>query len=188
MLLFALATEFCFAGAMEFSLQPKTDIELLYNEFKVKDVELNNLSDVEINVSIIDSNTYKVLRSFTLDANSSKTMTIEETGMLKLYNPSDEVAKMSLSFISRENSKSKSGDKIKIVLANPSHKEYVLLLPSGSKPKLGPGSSTGMFFKAGDEIYFMNEGKPILLVTISKDMKSGTEINIHKRAKAALAE
>ncbi|MFY0671991.1 MAG: hypothetical protein JXQ87_01220 [Bacteroidia bacterium] len=185
--LFGLLTQLSFGGEMQFSLQPQTDIELLYNEFKIKDVKLSNLSEVDITVTIADTNTYKELNSFILKANSSKTITVNEAGLLKLYNPSDVIVKMSLAFVNRASTGSNTGQKIKIVLANPSHKEYILQLPSGAKPKLGPGSNTGMFFKVGDEILFKHEGEMLHLVTITKEMKNGHEINIHKKAKAQLA-
>ncbi len=174
------------ANAMEFSLQPQTDIELLYNEFKTKDVKLNNLSEAEIQVSILDSTTYKAISTFNIEAKTSKTFTVSEIGLLKIYNPSDQIAKMSLEFVNRNENTNGSGQKIKLVLANPSHLEYVLKLPSGAKPKLGPGSNTGMFFSIGEEIYFYHEGNEYLLIKIDDTMKDGDEISIHKLAKAKL--
>ena len=119
------------------------------------------------------------------------TFTWKNSCLLKLYNPSKKPIELILEFISRDQDEElnvKANEKVKLVLANTTKKEYVLKLPSGSKPKLGPGSNTGMFFNLGDKIYFIYEGKELLLLEVDESFKNGDVININKMAKLQLGE
>lgn len=119
------------------------------------------------------------------------TFSIKSACLLKLYNPSDTPIELLLDFVSRDEEveqKTTSGEKVKLVLANTTKKEFVLILPSGSKPKLGPGSNTCMFFKQGDEVFFIHEDKEHLLFKVDESYKNGDVVNINKMAKIQLGE
>ena len=186
-----LSAKAAFSSGMNIPIQARAAVEFWYNEFNSNDVKLINPNDLAIEVSIVDTNSLKAIETFNLDANPEVTFSIANACMLKLYNASDNKGEVMLEFVSRDEDvllKTTSGEKVKLVLANTTKKEFVLILPSGSKPKLGPGSRTGLFFKMGDEVFFLKENKEILLFKVDDTFKNGQELNINKMAKVSIIE
>ena len=161
----------------------RQSVELTYAEFADFDVELINRSGKNVNVTVLDPNTGGQVSGFGMGAMTNIVLYVAEGHILKLKNTSYSTISITLKFVERkpQSHTQTSKETVSFTLHNSSLRSIPLIIPGVMNPNLSPLSNSGVVLETGQQIFFRQDGKKMLLLTVDENVKNGEKIDVPKR-------
>lgn len=165
-------------------------VEVDYPDYSLFKVSLKNKGSNDLDVAVLSKKNNGQVRGFGLAKKGSADVVVESSNKLVLKNETDKSIYVKLK-VTEESIVINNDDEIYITftLKNTSSKSIPLIIPSVMNPNLSPFSKSGVSLKIGQELFFKENGRKYLLLTVDKSIEDGEEIDIPallNKRKAAL--
>lgn len=165
-------------------------VEVDYPDYGLFKVSLKNKGSDDLNIAVLSKESNSQVRGFGLAMRGSADVLVESSNKLVIQNKTEKSIYVKLK-VTEESPVINNDDEIYITftLKNTSSKSIPLIIPSVMNPNLSPFSKSGVSLKIGQELYFKENGRKYLLLTVDKSIEDGGEIDVPallKKRKAAL--
>ncbi|WP_281615110.1 hypothetical protein [Flammeovirga sp. SubArs3] len=141
--------------------------------------EINNKSNQEVGVQVINKFSGKNIRGFGLNHHAKEIVLVEKEGMLTLKNSSNQPIKIVLS--TEETTREAVAMKepfVTFTLRNNTAKSIPLIIPGVMNPNLSPFSNSGVDLKIGQEILFKEKGKTYQLLIVDQSIEMNSKLDV----------
>jgi hypothetical protein len=188
---FSLLSFLSFSQSSTFSIPSNSSIKLDDNNYELNSLgmfglNIKNKSSYTIGVRVENKITGEFTFGFGLGPLGKERIVINKDDVVIFSNNTQKSVKLKTTyFIPLEKNKfiSKETKSISFTLNNSSLKSIPLIIPNVMNPNLSPLSNSGVDLKIGQEIFFKNKGKKILLLRVSDKIKEGEIIDVNELIK-----
>jgi hypothetical protein len=188
---FSLLSFLSFSQSSTLSIPSNSSIELEDNNYDLNGLDifglnLKNKSLSTIGVRVENKITGEFTSGFGLGPLGKERVVINKGDVVIFSNNTQKSVKLKTTyFIPQEENNfiSKETESISFTLNNSSLKSIPLIIPNVMNPNLSPLSNSGVDLKIGQEIFFKNKGKKILLLRVSDKIKEGEIIDVNELIK-----
>ena len=188
---FSFLSFLSFSQSSTFSIPSNSSIELDDNNYDLNGLDIfglniKNKSLYTIGVRVENKITGEFTSGFGLGPLGKERIVINKDDVVIFSNNTQKSIKLKTTyFIPLEKNKfiSKETKSISFTLNNSSLKSIPLIIPNVMNPNLSPQSNSGVDLKIGQEIFFKNKGKKILLLRVSDKIKDGEIIDVNELIK-----
>ena len=188
---FSFLSFLSFSQSSTFSIPSNSSIELDDNNYELNSLgmfglNIKNKSSHTIGVRVENKITGEFTFGFGLGPLGKERIIINKDDVVIFSNNTQKSVKLKTTyFIPLEKNKfiSKETKSISFTLNNSSLKSIPLIIPNVMNPNLSPLSNSGVDLKIGQEIFFKNKGKKILLLRVSDKIKDGEIIDVNELIK-----
>mgnify|MGYP003685205843 FL=1 len=187
LLQFLLFSFLSFSQSITLYIPPNSSIELDDNNYDLNGLDIfglkiKNKSLYTIGVRVENKITGEFTSGFGLGPLGKEGIVISKGDVVIFSNNTQKSVKLKTTyFIPQEENNfiSKETESISFTLNNSSLKSIPLIIPNVMNPNLSPLSNSGVDLKIGQEIFFKNKGKKILLLRVSDKIKEGEIIDVN---------
>jgi hypothetical protein len=191
LLQFLLFSFLSFSQSITLYIPPNSSIELDDNNYDLNGLDIfglkiKNKSLSTIGVRVENKITGEFTSGFGLGPLGKEGIVISKGDVVIFSNNTQKSVKLKTTyFIPQEENNfiSKETESISFTLNNSSLKSIPLIIPNVMNPNLSPLSNSGVDLKIGQEIFFKNKGKKILLLRVSDKIKEGEIIDVNQLIK-----
>lgn len=191
LLQFLLFSYLSFSQSSTLYIPPNSSIELDDNNYDLNGLDIfglkiKNKSLYTIGVRVENKITGEFTSGFGLGPLGKEGVVINKGDVVIFSNNTQKSVKLKTTyFIPQEENNfiSKETESISFTLNNSSLKSIPLIIPNVMNPNLSPLSNSGVDLKIGQEIFFKNKGKKILLLRVSDKIKEGEIIDVNQLIK-----
>lgn len=191
LLQFLLFSFLSFSQSSTLYIPPNFSIELDDNNYDLNGLDIfglkiKNKSLSTIGVRVENKITGEFTSGFGLGPLGKEGIVINKGDVVIFSNNTQKSVKLKTTyFIPQEENNfiSKETESISFTLNNSSLKSIPLIIPNVMNPNLSPLSNSGVDLKIGQEIFFKNKGKKILLLRVSDKIKEGEIIDVNQLIK-----
>lgn len=191
LLQFLLFSFLSFSQSSTLYIPPNSSIELDDNNYDLNGLDIfglkiKNKSLSTIGVRVENKITGEFTSGFGLGPLGKEGVVINKGDVVIFSNNTQKSVKLKTTyFIPQEENNfiSKETESISFTLNNSSLKSIPLIIPNVMNPNLSPLSNSGVDLKIGQEIFFKNKGKKILLLRVSDKIKEGEIIDVNQLIK-----
>jgi len=191
LLQFLLFSFLSFSQSSTLYIPPNSSIELDDNNYDLNGLDIfglkiKNKSLYTISVRVENKITGEFTSGFGLGPLGKEGIVINKGDVVIFSNNTQKSVKLKTTyFIPQEENNfiSKETESISFTLNNSSLKSIPLIIPNVMNPNLSPLSNSGVDLKIGQEIFFKNKGKKILLLRVSDKIKEGEIIDVNQLIK-----
>ncbi len=191
LLQFLLFSFLSFSQSSTLYIPPNSSIELDDNNYDLNGLDIfglkiKNKSLSTIGVRVENKITGEFTSGFGLGPLGKEGIVINKGDVVIFSNNTQKSVKLKTTyFIPQEENNfiSKETESISFTLNNSSLKSIPLIIPNVMNPNLSPLSNSGVDLKIGQEIFFKNKGKKILLLRVSDKIKEGEIIDVNQLIK-----
>lgn len=191
LLQFLLFSYLSFSQSSTLYIPPNSSIELDDNNYDLNGLDIfglkiKNKSLYTIGVRVENKITGEFTSGFGLGPLGKEGIVINKGDVVIFSNNTQKSVKLKTTyFIPQEENNfiSKETESISFTLNNSSLKSIPLIIPNVMNPNLSPLSNSGVDLKIGQEIFFKNKGKKILLLRVSDKIKEGEIIDVNQLIK-----
>lgn len=191
LLQFLLFSFLSFSQSITLYIPPNSSIELDDNNYDLNGLDIfglkiKNKSLSTIGVRVENKITGEFTSGFGLGPLGKEGIVISKGYVVIFSNNTQKSVKLKTTyFIPQEENNfiSKETESISFTLNNSSLKSIPLIIPNVMNPNLSPLSNSGVDLKIGQEIFFKNKGKKILLLRVSDKIKEGEIIDVNQLIK-----
>jgi hypothetical protein len=191
LLQFLLFSFLSFSQSITLYIPPNSSIELDDNNYDLNGLDIfglkiKNKSLSTIGVRVENKITGEFTSGFGLGPLGKEGIVISKGDVVIFSNNTQKSVKLKTTyFIPQEENNfiSKETESISFTLNNSSLKSIPLIIPNVMNPNLSPLSNSGVDLKIGQEIFFKNRGKKILLLRVSDKIKEGEIIDVNQLIK-----
>ena len=191
LLQFLLFSFLSFSQSSTLYIPPNSSIELDDNNYDLNGLDIfglkiKNKSLYTIGVRVENKITGEFTSGFGLGPLGKEGVVINKGDVVIFSNNTQKSVKLKTTyFIPQEENNfiSKETESISFTLNNSSLKSIPLIIPNVMNPNLSPLSNSGVDLKIGQEIFFKNKGKKILLLRVSDKIKEGEIIDVNQLIK-----
>ena len=191
LLQFLLFSFLSFSQSITLYIPPNSSIELDDNNYDLNGLDIfglkiKNKSLSTIGVRVENKITGEFTSGFGLGPLGKEGIVISKGDVVIFSNNTQKSIKLKTTyFIPQEENNfiSKETESISFTLNNSSLKSIPLIIPNVMNPNLSPLSNSGVDLKIGQEIFFKNKGKKILLLRVSDKIKEGEIIDVNQLIK-----
>ena len=191
LLQFLLFSFLSFSQSSTLYIPPNSSIELEDNNYDLNGLDIfglkiKNKSLSTIGVRVENKITGEFTSGFGLGPIGKEGIVINKGDVVIFSNNTQKSVKLKTTyFIPQEENNfiSKETESISFTLNNSSLKSIPLIIPNVMNPNLSPLSNSGVDLKIGQEIFFKNKGKKILLLRVSDKIKEGEIIDVNQLIK-----
>ena len=191
LLQFLLFSYLSFSQSSTLYIPPNSSIELDDNNYDLNGLDIfglkiKNKSLSTIGVRVENKITGEFTSGFGLGPLGKEGIVISKGDVVIFSNNTQKSVKLKTTyFIPQEENNfiSKETESISFTLNNSSLKSIPLIIPNVMNPNLSPLSNSGVDLKIGQEIFFKNKGKKILLLRVSDKIKEGEIIDVNQLIK-----
>lgn len=191
LLQFLLFSYLSFSQSSTLYIPPNSSIELDDNNYDLNGLDIfglkiKNKSLSTIGVRVENKITGEFTSGFGLGPLGKEGIVINKGDVVIFSNNTQKSVKLKTTyFIPQEENNfiSKETESISFTLNNSSLKSIPLIIPNVMNPNLSPLSNSGVDLKIGQEIFFKNKGKKILLLRVSDKIKEGEIIDVNQLIK-----
>lgn len=171
----------CYAQKMNLEIPAKKTLEIDIPEYKMYLATVKNNSSNQIDIKTIDKQNNEVKSGFGLSKHSKEKLMVKQNDKLSFYNSSDEEINLTVIFEEKEPKEIQNTSQntaINFTLENKSMSSIPLIIPKVMNPNLSPMSKSGVTLDIGQEIYFKNNGKKYLLLTVDNNINEGDVLDV----------
>lgn len=177
----------CSTQKMTVLVPPNDAVVLSYDKFDRHDVTIDNKSLQDLKVGVRSASTNKQLRGFGLSKAAKATVLVERESQLTLQNSSNQQAKVVLR-INEAPPAPVNKEYISFTLQNTTASAIPLIIPNVMNPNLSPFSKSGVDLEIGQEIFFKENGKRYVLLTVDESIEDGAVLDVAKLLKTRKSE
>ena len=136
-------------------------------------------------VRVKSRRTGEFFSGFGLAPKGGATVSVNNQGILEIYNPNNKDAEVSISPPKEEDATRPltSASSVSFTLHNSSEKSIPLIIPGVMNPNLSAFSNSGVDLEIGQEIFFKVKAKRYLLLTVNNDIATGSKVDVPKLIK-----
>ena len=156
----------------------KKSVEIDYPDFEQFMITLKNGPTTQIEVAVVNKESGEQVKGFGLNKMGKADLSVEKENKLVLTNNSGKDAYMEYSIWEPKKQEQPAAEYINFTLRNNTAKSIPLIIPTVMNPNLSPFSNSGVGLKIGQEIFFKHQGKKVLLLVVSNDIKEGEVLDV----------